>query len=65
MCVLLAGNCGRVPVRKGELEKLPSRQDLLRKGGRNNHLDMILFTFNVREMQLQCYHHIVDIMYCS
>lgn len=46
---MLAGNCGRVPVRKGELEKLPSRRDPLRKGGRNNHLDMILFTFSVRE----------------
>lgn len=49
---MLAGNCGRVPVRKGELEKLLSRQGLLRERGRNNHLDMFLFTFSVRETQL-------------
>jgi len=41
-----------VPVRKGELEKLPSRQDLLRERGRSNCVEIILFTVSVREMQL-------------
>lgn len=40
-------------VGKGKLEKLPSWQDLLGERGRNNYLEVILFTLSIREETLE------------